>query len=158
MEISRGNLQLQIAPYRIFITPQIIQALSPTKSLDPKVLSLANGQAAFFLSEQTSPLEFIKLLTSYVAVITLVNKYYYRSPKPLAQLFTKELTLSTMSCCPALTVKLALYMIRGDARIKMNDRKERALYIISTIALGALMTPHFLKIGMVQKVRFLGSK
>jgi len=146
MEIPRGNLQLQIAPFRIFITPKIIQVLSPIDSLDPKVLSLANGQAAFFLSEQTSPLEFVKLLTSYVAIITLVNKYYYRLPKPLAQLFTKQLTLSTMSCCPALTVKLALYMIRGDARIKMNDRKERALYIISTIALGALMTPHFLKI------------
>lgn len=146
MEISRGNLQLQIAPFRIFITPKIIQVLSPIDSLDPKVLSLANGQAAFFLSEQTSPLEFVKLLTSYVAIITLVNKYYFRSPKPLAQLFTKQLTLNAMSCCPALTVKLALYMIRGDARIKMNDRKERALYIISTIALGALMTPHFLKI------------
>ncbi len=146
MELSRGSLQLQIAPFRIFITPKIIQELSPIDSIDPKILSLANGQAAFFLSEETSPLEFVKLLTSYVAIITLVNKYYYRSPKPLAQLFTKELTLTTMSCCPALTVKLALYMIRGDARINMNDRKERALYIISTIALSALMTPHFLKI------------
>lgn len=146
MEISRGNLQLQIAPFRIFITPKIIQALSPIDSLDPKVFSLANGQAAFLLSGQTSPLEFVKLLTSYVAITTLVSKYFFRSPKPLAQLFTKQLTLSTMSCCPAVLVKLALYTIRRDAQIKMNDRKERALYIISTIALGALMTPHFLKI------------
>ncbi|MCP5503928.1 MAG: hypothetical protein H7A41_02120 [Chlamydiales bacterium] len=146
MEISRADLQLKIAPFRPLIIPEIIKTLNPSKTLDPKVSALANGSSAFFLTQFTSPLEFVGTLTSFVAVATLWDKVVRRSPKPLRQLFVKTLTLSAISCLPALTVKLALYAIRQDARIDMNDRKERTLYIISSIALGALMTPHFLKI------------
>lgn len=146
MEIFRGDLQLQLAPFRLFIATNIIKALPTTKSLDPKVVGLVDASYALFLNDLTSPSEFIKKLTPYVVGMTLVNKLYHRSPKPLTQLFAKTITLTTISCCPCLIVKLALFTIRSDARINMSDRKERTLYIISSIAIAALMAPHFLKI------------
>lgn len=146
MEIARGDLQLQLAPLRLFIAPNIIKALPLTKSLDPKIVKLVDASWALFSHDLTTPLEFIKKLTPYVVAITLINKLYHRSPKPLTQIFAKTITLTTISCCPYLIVKLALFTIRSDARINMNDRKERTLYIISSIAIAALMAPHFLKI------------
>lgn len=128
------------------ITPSLIYHLNLTQNLDPKVLALANGSSALLLSSVNTPEGALNSLVCWVAFSIIMDKLWHRSPKPLSQLLVSTTIHTIYSFIPTIAVKLALYAIRKNPSIDMEDRKERALYIISTIALTALLTPHFLKI------------
>ena len=149
MEISRAAIHLQIKNLSSLITPKIISLLNPCKTFDPKVLALADGSSAMFLAQPSDPKEIAKTIAIHIIFYTLTAKataLWQKAPKPLSELSIKITVLTAYSFVPAIAVKLALYAIRKNAHVDMNNRKERTLYIISSIALSALLTPYILKI------------
>ncbi|MEM8727130.1 MAG: hypothetical protein AAGE99_00220 [Chlamydiota bacterium] len=140
MRIPQGELQLTIAPFQGVITSNIAQASVPNAPFDAKIVALIHADAVDFLSK--SPSHLIQSLTKTVGMSVLLDKYR-RSPKPATILAANRLSLAVLSHCPPLLMKLAFNAI--GYKIDMNGRKKRTLYIIFTVALGALMALCYLK-------------
>ncbi|MEM8727131.1 MAG: hypothetical protein AAGE99_00225 [Chlamydiota bacterium] len=140
MRIPQGELQLTIAPFQAVITSNIAQASVTNAPFDSTIVAPIHADAVDFLSK--SPSHLIQSLIKTVGMLVLLDKYR-RSPKSLAQLAAKRLSLAVLSYCPPLLIKLAYNAI--GYKIDMNGRKKRTLYIIFTVALGASMALYFLK-------------
>ncbi len=127
------------------ITTQAAISLNRSSGINDKAFNLSRGINSVNASNIDSIKGFIFPILLLISSAVL-KKSFKKSPKSIAHLTHKELVLGTYSYMPTLAIKIALYAARKNARVNMENRTERTLYIISSVALAALLLPLFIKV------------
>ena len=119
--------------------------------VSPKALTIANGSSSIDCSTDGALKSIVSSVLLNSAVGFFMERYWYKSTKPLTPLLQKNIIKSSCLYLPAAIVKIAFFSIahrlenktNGKPRMdtKIGKRVERTIYIISTLTLSVFVMP-----------------